>query len=189
MITALQLIQLLTGALNSRHVDELDVIVEACALPTGAAISANQTTMITALQSIQNLVGALNDVGLDEIRTIAYPHGIWGVPGVTQVQEDAVGDNSFTILYAVPTGKTFYLTNVHVSTENASGGSAGGYLYIRTGIPAEVVRWQVDSFNDTQRHMCLPFNPPIEMPEDYDIVIRSDTANYHIHVTIHGYTI
>lgn len=89
MITALQSLQNLVGALHDVGVDEIDVNVISTAGASGYALDgsidevaarigepgeAAAGTLIkrveetlTALQSIQNLVGALHDVGLDEL--------------------------------------------------------------------------------------------------------------------------
>lgn len=79
IITAVQSLQNLVGALHDVGVDEIDVNVDSSVLPTGAGTSANQATIITALQSLQNLVGALHDVGVDELDVIvessALPSG------------------------------------------------------------------------------------------------------------------
>jgi hypothetical protein len=67
MITALQLIDDLRGALTLVAADSLRSNVVASVLPSGAATAAAQTTMITALQLIDDLRGALDSVDTDEL--------------------------------------------------------------------------------------------------------------------------
>lgn len=117
------------------------------------------------------------------------PHAIWQATGVTQVLKRVSANNAITIIYTVPSGKTFYLCNMHMSGVNAGGALATGYVYIRTGAPAETVRWDINCQDADQRIIDIPFNPPVEMPEDYQILVRSMLANYHLFTTIHGYTI
>ena len=57
----------LLNALNSVGTDQLDVIVQASALPTGAATAAAQATQLTALQKIDDLQNALQSLGTDRI--------------------------------------------------------------------------------------------------------------------------
>lgn len=189
IITALQLIDDLRGALDSVDTDELVVNVDESALPTGAATSLNQTSMISSLATIATLNRALHDVGTDELRTIPYPHGIWGIAGITQVNVFKTATNQTVVAYTVPSGKTFYLTHVYLTADNTSGAAATGRFYMRTGAPAEVVRWQMNLPTDGHFQIAWNLNPPIQAPEDYDFPLTSGGANYTISATIHGYTV
>ncbi len=69
MITALQLIDDLRGALAAVAGDQLRTDVISSALPSGAASSAKQNTIITAVQKIDDLQNALAAVATDQLRT------------------------------------------------------------------------------------------------------------------------
>lgn len=167
----------------------LQVDVLTSGLPAGGATAANQTTMITALQLIDDLRNALNDVGTDELRTIPYPHGIWGVPGVTQVLDKAQKTNGISSFYTVPSGKTLYLTSLYMQSFNNGAGDATGRVLTRDASDVIISTWRLDCLQTQQLAVYFPFSPPLKIPEDYDIVLDSDNAGYTINATITGYTI
>lgn len=67
MITALELIDDLSNALNTNNTDKLNVHIKSTDVSSGDASAANQATMITALQVLDNLVTALNSIGTDKL--------------------------------------------------------------------------------------------------------------------------
>ena len=89
----------------------LNTVVKTCALPTGAATSANQSTEITALQKIDDLQGALTSVNLDALLV---------EPGLCAgshlfIAEDADGHPQVDVLTsALPTGAA---TSANQTTE------------------------------------------------------------------------
>ena len=180
------------GTLRTLELDDSDylkVAVQTSGLPSGAATAANQATMITALQLIDDLRNALNDVGTDELRTIPYNHGIWGVSGVTQVFDNGQQINGIGAFYSVPSGKTFYMTSLYIQTVNRAEQNATGRVMIRDDENTAVITWRVDSYNYLTYTAALTFNPPLMLPEDYDVTIDSDQANYVVNATITGYTV
>jgi len=148
VIAALERIDDLQAALNSVGTDELRVLVGhnggawgtltidaaghlqvdilTSALPTGAATSANQTTMITALQLIDDLRNALDSVGTDELRTLAGYTGAAWLP----LTVDAAGHAQVDVLSsALPTGAATQgtLQNIDGHTKNQVFGSSTPY--------------------------------------------------------------
>jgi len=111
----------------------LVVAITACALPTGAATSANQTTMITALQLIDDLRNALDSVGTDELDVnVENSLQVRLDDHVVAEYSDVPGDTNWHDLVNVSGAGT--LEWFHFG-ENYSSGVAritvdGGYLYM-----------------------------------------------------------
>lgn len=184
MITALELIDDLRGALDSVGTDELDVNVEASVLPTdaatqttlasvlselqslltelqlkadltetqpvsaaslplpsGAATSANQTTMITALELIDDLQGALGSVDTDDLQvdvktmptTTIQAAGGDKPYSFEAIQAEGKADGNLSAGVntldgtAVPTGKVWRITQLAIRYD----GTVPTYVYIQ----------------------------------------------------------
>ena len=130
MITALQLIDDLRGALDSVGTDELDVNVEASVLPTGAATAGNQATMITALQLIDNLQAALQSAATDRL-IVRGEDQLFSIEEVLAVNVDAVisGANGYITTGVVPAGRYWCVQNIEV--RNATTGATDVRLQLR----------------------------------------------------------
>ena len=102
--------------------------------------------------------------------------GVRPAHGGTQVMTYCGVNNSTGIVYTVPAGKTFYLCWANIVVPTVTTGH--GELYIRN--LADVFVFELASVNVFTAAAAYsgPFigNPPLEVPEGYDVCILSSTA-------------
>lgn len=123
---------------------QIDVVTSA--LPTDAAKETKQDTMITALQLIDDLRNALDSVGTDELDVNVEGYDpVPSSPLVYRALDTAwpSGTNTDIVVYNVPAGKTFYLTDTYVSDQTLAAGveflvllTAGVIIRLISRVPA-----------------------------------------------------
>ena len=95
--------------------------------------------------------------------------------------------NATTIIHTVTDEKTFFLTTLTLSIEVP----AAGYSYMFVRDAGDVVAYFLGfiqcSATSAAGPLAVTFNPPLEIPEKYDICIRSTVAVLEVAGFVHGW--
>ena len=105
----------------------------------------------------------------------------------TQIAISQVAVNATAIVYAVPAGKTFYLSHAQLNFYSVLA-AITFLLYVRNA--ADVAQYNIISLaSGVAGHLAVPcvFNPPIEIPALWDIVVSSNSLSGNAYAFIHGW--
>lgn len=110
-------------------------------------------------------------------------------PGHNGVQVVANNNaNNDTIeIYTVSIGKILYLTTLSWGTDP----NAEGRGLIRVRNTTDVLQYDIVDIYSRGANPCfsgsIPFNPPLEIPERWDIVVTSTVTSFVMFCFIHGW--
>ena len=105
----------------------------------------------------------------------------------TQIAKSGHTDNALLIVHTVTAGKTLYLTAA-LASGNTAGTATGINIWVRNA--ADVAQYYLiqNSLNvNTYFAVGLSFNPPLEIPAGWDIVIVAGHATARADLFIHGW--
>jgi len=112
------------------------------------------------------------------------PFGDFG----TQIAKDAYANNSTVIIHTVTSGKSLYLCNIGLSVFPTASGY--GYFYVRDENDTTQYRFFRPRRQQYDGEMVsMTFNPPLIIPEGWDIVLWSQVADFIIYGFIFGYEV
>jgi len=106
----------------------------------------------------------------------------------TQVAKDHYANNSITIIHTVTSGKNLYLCSATFSVFPAATGE--GYMYVRNENDAlQYYLFFIRRPTDNGTMVSVSFNPPLIIPQGWDICVRSMTLNFRVRGFIFGYEV
>ena len=109
-----------------------------------------------------------------------------GHNGIQVAKQNAV-INATVIVHTVTDGKTFFLTTLTLSIEVP----AAGYSYMFVRDAGDVVAYFLGfiqcSATSAAGPLAVTFNPPLEIPEKYDICVGSTVALLTVGGFVHGW--
>lgn len=112
------------------------------------------------------------------------PYGDFG----TQVAKSAYVNNTTTIIHTVTSGKSLYLCSIALSVFPTAAGY--GYFYVRDeNDTTQYTILRPKRQQDDGEMVTMTFNPPLVIPEGYDIVIRSQVTDFVLYGFIFGYEV
>jgi len=112
------------------------------------------------------------------------PFGDFG----TQVAKDNYVDNSIVIIHTVTNGKTLHLCNISLSVYPQTDGY--GWFYVRDTNDTIVYHFfRPRRLAYDGEMVTMTFNPPLQIPEGYDICLMSEVEGFFIHAFIFGYEV
>lgn len=119
----------------------------------------------------------------------ADPIPVGKIPyGGTQIAKSATGNNTTPSIHKVNTGKTLYLTAITFSVRNFSEATASGIMAVNDDEAVEQYRlFRAQAPVGGGHAAGLSFMPPLEIPEDWTILILSAAAGVEVTGFIHGY--
>lgn len=103
-----------------------------------------------------------------------------------QVTKNGSVVNNTVIVHTVTAGKTFYLSSAVIGL--FSTGTASGYLLVRDD--GDVLQYNIvfgRIINADEQLFSMGFDPPIEIPEGWDICVSSNSADMYVEGFIHGW--
>jgi hypothetical protein len=105
----------------------------------------------------------------------------------TQVAKHNHAINALVIVHTVTDGKTFFLTTLTLSVGAPAAGV--GWMYVRDAadVDAYFLVFVQCSATTASGPFSVTFNPPLEIPEKYDIVVRSNVAVLDVYGFVHGW--
>jgi len=106
----------------------------------------------------------------------------------SQVTRINSAQNSTAVIYTVPTGQTLYLCLVVPSCIAVATGYGRVFIRDENDNVLFSICWLQKPANDGHA-VGIPFNPPLEIPGDYDICVQSLQADFHMYGFIFGYLI
>jgi len=104
-----------------------------------------------------------------------------------QIAKYDSANNSTVIIHTVSAGKTFFMTTANYMSET-SGAGAGGRLDVLNA--SGVLQYTIAVIVFTavgQGAISMSFNPPLEIPGGYKIVVFSNSAALTARAFIHGW--
>ena len=110
------------------------------------------------------------------------PYGDFG----TQVVKNNHANNSTVIIHTVTSGKTLYLCSITLSVDPIANGY--GWFYVRDTNDNTVYSFfrPRRQANDGEM-VSATFNPPLKIPDGYDICLMSEVDGFHMYGFIFGY--
>jgi len=106
----------------------------------------------------------------------------------TQVAKSASANNSTAIIHTVTAGKSLYLCGVSLSVVP----TASGYGYFSVRDDTDTLQYTFFRPNRQQNDgemVSMTFNPPLVIPEGWDIYIISQVNNFGMTGFIFGYEV
>jgi len=104
-----------------------------------------------------------------------------------QVAKSALATNNTVILHTVTAGKTLFLTTMVYGTDP----EAVGLCQMQVRNVADVVQYTIQNFiprtTSTSFSGSITFNPPLEIPAGYDIILVSGIAMLDLNCFINGW--
>lgn len=112
------------------------------------------------------------------------PFGDFG----TQIVKDTYADNSTVIIHTVTSGKSLYLCSIALSVIPAATGY--GYFYVRDDSDTTQYRFFRPRRQQYDGEMVsMTFNPPLIIPEGWDICLMSQVDGFGMRGFIFGYEV
>ena len=106
----------------------------------------------------------------------------------SQVTRISGVQNGLSVIYTVPSGHKLYLCTIVLSCIASSTGHGRLGLRNENDVVLFNISWIQKSANDGHS-VSIPFNPPMEIPSDYDIFVQSYQTGFNIYGFIFGYLI
>jgi len=104
-----------------------------------------------------------------------------------QVAEYKEVANGTAIVYTVGAGKTFFMTTANFICDSSVTATLAT-LYVRNASDVLQYYLGVAYFRAVGQIVApMTFNPPLEIPAGWDVVIASDSANLKTRAFIHGW--
>lgn len=104
-----------------------------------------------------------------------------------QIFSENNADNDIVIIETVTTGKTLFLCTAMMGFSGIAAGNASLYIRDDSDIRWGYIFLENIAAGDSGRSSVATFWPPLEIPEDYDIIIRSSAAGLEVNGTIFGW--
>jgi len=110
------------------------------------------------------------------------PYGDFG----TQVAKYAWVENATSIIHTVSAGKTLYLCSIALSVDAVADGR--GRMFVRDDTDTiQYYFFRARRPAGSGEMVPLTFNPPLQIPEGWDICVWSEVADFHLIGFIFGY--
>jgi len=119
--------------------------------------------------NLVNIKGIVPGYGMDSLRV--YPKKL---DGDTQISVDGYAVNNTSIIYTVTAGKVLHLCSATVSCGHGAAVNGAHNLLVRNG--ADVVQYYIYNIwlvGIAGKEAVITFNPPLEIPAGYDIVVQN----------------
>lgn len=124
-----------------------------------------------------------------EPKANAGPIPVGKIPDTaTQVIADNSAENATVEIYEVSAGKTLYLTCAIVGGKNNAATAQLVYVQVRDG--DDNTQYSLFVYGlavDGGGGSSATFNPPLEIPESWDIIVGTIVAGCVGYATLHGY--
>lgn len=108
------------------------------------------------------------------------------INGATHIYEIGVIENTSSIVYTVPAGKTFFLTDVYLNINNGSASLQFGYFYVYDVLNALIGGWRVSAGAGQGGNASIQLSVPIEMAVGSYLKLNSPAATCPVSVHYGG---
>jgi len=105
----------------------------------------------------------------------------------TQIAKQATAIDQTTVLHTVTSGKTLFIATLIIEFDSTVSGVVGN---VRVRDTSDVTMFDIVTCvmrEATQELLSIPFNPPLEIAEGYDIVLVSNNSSMRTIGFIHGW--
>lgn len=130
------------------------------------------------------MLGIIPSEGADPIPVGKIPDG------ATQVTKQEGGSTSGAVIHEVDGGKTFYLTTALPVFTNGDSSEQYANFYVANN--AKVEQYSIFTFYlrpNSQLAGPLSFQPPLEIPAGWNVMVKTGHADCTAWAFIHGYEI
>lgn len=122
----------------------------------------------------------------DRIIVVNDPREENAIDGASDYFNGGVVSGVDSIIYTVPSGKTYRLTDISINGQNESGSLNFAYLYLYDDEASFLTGWRLSLANNGCGGINLNLSTPVELPAGYYIKAHSPAATFPIIVFVNG---